>query len=106
MALNHEPTAYAGGVWAAGRWLADNPALRARLLGLGDALVREFGLTTRLAAPLVGRYVLRSMSREDERLRSGWTYEPTTFYESNQPLTEGPRPAEACRWVCLAPAEP
>jgi hypothetical protein len=44
----------------------------------------EFGLKSRLVAPLLGRYLRFTLGREDRRLRRGWTYEPPTFYETNQ----------------------
>ena len=47
-------------------------------------IYREFGLKSRLAAPLVGRYLRFTMAREARRLRQGWTYEPPTFCETKQ----------------------
>jgi hypothetical protein len=46
-------------------------------------LTREFGLRSRLAAPVVGRFLLTTMRREARRIERGWTYEPPTFYEHN-----------------------
>jgi len=76
------PTAFAGAVWAARRWLGTDPAMAARLASLQEGLAQEFGLKARLAGPLLGRFVLWCMRREDRRLRAGWTYEPPTFYET------------------------
>jgi len=79
-------TVHAGAVWAARRWFADHPDLRARLDALQTDLRDACGLKATLAAPLVGRYILRKLRAEDARLRRGWTYEPPTFYEqANQP---------------------
>ena len=47
-------------------------------------LYREFGLKSRLAAPIMGRFLYSRLKREDRRLRSGWTYEPPTFRETNK----------------------
>jgi radical SAM superfamily enzyme YgiQ (UPF0313 family) len=94
----HLPTAYAGALWAAQRWLERAPALSARIGDVRSALEREFGLKARLCGPLIGRFVLAAMRREESRLRGGQTYEPPTFYETNrpQPARRGPR---GCRWV-------
>jgi hypothetical protein len=46
-------------------------------------LYRTFGWQTRLAAPVVGRYVEWAMGREEARL-AGLTLEPATFYEHNE----------------------
>jgi B12 binding domain len=75
---------YAGGLWAAQRYFKDsNPHVAARLGAVLDELVGELGLRARLAAPVVGRYVLSRLRAEDERLRLGSAYEPPTFYEKN-----------------------
>jgi len=75
-------TGYAGALWASERWLADNPTVVARIRAVRADLEREFGLPSRLAAPLVGRYVLFAMRRERQRLQRGHSYEPPTFYET------------------------
>ncbi|HET9316829.1 MAG TPA: hypothetical protein VFQ51_14645, partial [Vicinamibacteria bacterium] len=93
-------TAYAGALWAAERWLRKSPALRARLRATRAALAREFGLATRLAAPVVGAFVLGAMWRESRRLARGETYEPPTFYETNRQVAGGDaRGATPCRFV-------
>jgi hypothetical protein len=95
------PTAYAGALWAAQRWLAHDARLSARIGAVRRAIEREFGIKARLAGPVVGRFVLSAMRREARRLARGRTYEPPTFYETNVPGAAGrsgsrPRP---CRWV-------
>jgi len=64
----------------------DNPELTAKISGVLKEIHREFGVKSKLVAPLVGRYLRIKLSREDRRLRKGWTYEPPTFYES-KPVT-------------------
>jgi len=76
------PVIYAGALWAAKRWFRNNPALCAKISATLKAIYHEFGLKSRLAAPLVGRYIRFMLEREDRRLRQGWTYEPPTFYEA------------------------
>jgi radical SAM superfamily enzyme YgiQ (UPF0313 family) len=95
------PTAYAGALWAAQRWLAHDARLASRIGAVRRAIEREFGIKARLAGPVVGRFVLSAMRREARRLARGRTYEPPTFYETNVPGAVGqngsrPRP---CRWV-------
>jgi radical SAM superfamily enzyme YgiQ (UPF0313 family) len=100
-------TGYAGALWAAERWLAGEPRLAGKARALRSAVVEAFGLRARIAAPVVGRFVLQAMRREQRRLDSGWTYEPPTFYESNPAaaaLAQEGRPAVAARSVALASA--
>lgn len=99
-------TGYAGALWAAERWLNDNPALVARLRAVRRAIAREFGLVSRAAAPAFGLVLLATMALERRRLRRGPAYEPPTFYETNQPLeTSARRAPSPCRWVGPIEAE-
>ena len=83
-------TSYAGAVWAARRWFADQPELCRKIDAVLRDLYRSLGLKSRLVAPLAGRYIFRKLREEDARLQSGWTYEPPTFYERvNQPDAGG-----------------
>ena len=59
------------------------PAMRAKAAAVLRGLYAEFGLKSRLAAAVGGRYLLRKIRKEEQRLASGWTYEPPTFYEKN-----------------------
>lgn len=70
-------------VWAARAWYADNQKLRPMMDSLLADLYQAFPLRARLAAPIGGRYLLRKLRDEDNRLKKGWTYEPPTFYEHN-----------------------
>jgi hypothetical protein len=92
-------TGYAGGVWAAQRWLADRPALVARLRRLNRGFAREFGWKARLFGPLLGPFVLAAMWLERRRAGRGVPHEPPTFYEANHPEAfrgpRGPRPTAA-----------
>lgn len=74
-----------GAVWATRKWFEKNNAIRARCDQLLSELYTEFGIKARLAAPLVGRYILRCVKSEDRQLREGMTLEPPTFYEKNAP---------------------
>jgi len=80
------PVRFAGALWAAKRWFRDDPELTAKISGVLKEIHLEFGMKSRLIAPLLGRYLQGKLSREDRRLRRGWTYEPPTFCES-KPIT-------------------
>ncbi len=82
------PLGYAGSIWAARRWFRRNPEMAEKMSLLLDDMYSEFGLKARLLAPLVGRFLSFTLWREERRLRRGWTYEPPTFYEFNQPSLE------------------
>ena len=80
------PVTYAAALWAARRWFRSDPILEPKITRILKDVYREFGLKSRLAVPLAGRYVHFRLRREDRRLRQGCTYEPPTFYEmANQP---------------------
>ena len=76
-------TGYSAATAAAKLYYRDNPTIHAKLASLLSDLNREFGWKSRLMSLLGGRYVLRQIRREEERLAAGWTYEPPTFYERN-----------------------
>jgi len=77
---------HAGAVWAARRWFRSNPELAAKLSRTLSEFYREFGLRSRLGAPVVGRYLGVMLRREERRIRDGWTYEPPTFREVNEAM--------------------
>jgi radical SAM superfamily enzyme YgiQ (UPF0313 family) len=74
---------YAGAVWA----MRKSYRKDARIAEKADKLLKDiyatFGWKTKLITPLIGRYALRSLKKEEERLAHGWTYEPSCFYEKN-----------------------
>ena len=76
-------TTYAGAVWAMHRWYADDAPMAKKMGALLGDLYKVFGLKSRLAAPVAGRFLQVMVRREERRLASGWTYEPKTFYEKN-----------------------
>ncbi len=81
--------AYAGALWATRRWYRDNPAIKAKVSKVLTDLYRACGLKSRLAAPMVGRYLRHKMQSESRRLETGWTYEPPTFCETKQTVAAG-----------------
>lgn len=71
----------AGVLWAARDWFRESKEVSRKISGILTDIYREFGFKSRLAAPIVGRYLRFRIAREDRRLRRGWTYEPPTFCE-------------------------
>jgi hypothetical protein len=79
------PVNYAGVLWATRRRYRDNPRYVAQIGELLAELHAEFGWRSRLAAPIAGRYLYRKLREQQKMLEDGWTYEPPTFYETNDP---------------------
>ncbi len=78
------PFKYSGVIWATRRAYQHDSRLVAELDSLLAELQQVCGWKSRIAAPIVGRYLLRKLQLEQRRLAAGWTYEPPTFYECNQ----------------------
>jgi radical SAM superfamily enzyme YgiQ (UPF0313 family) len=76
-------TTFSAVIWAMKRYYRKNPPMRAKMSHLLRELYQEFGWKSRLAAAVGGPYVLWKTRREEKRLARGWTYEPPTFYETN-----------------------
>ncbi len=74
---------YAGTVWAMKRWYRNDKVLHKQLADLLLDIYTTLGLQPRLVAPVVGRYIYWTMKKEEKRLATGWTLEPTTFFEKN-----------------------
>ena len=74
----------AGALWAARRWYRSDTAMFDKISQALNDLYREFGWKSRLAAPIIGRFLYSTLKRENRRLRNGWTYEPPTFREANK----------------------
>jgi hypothetical protein len=74
---------YAGAVWAMKRYYRDSPTLFSKMSALLSDIHREFGLTTRILAPLIGIFAYLRLLMEEARLTKNWSYEPTPFYEKN-----------------------
>jgi radical SAM superfamily enzyme YgiQ (UPF0313 family) len=92
---------YAGVIWGAEWWNWKNPGVRAKIRAVREDLRAAFGWRTTLWGALVGPVLLVTLWLEERRLRNGWTYEPPTFYETNEPVSAAGRGpvASPCRWV-------
>ena len=55
---------YSGAVWAMKKWYASDDNQSQKLASLLSDIKQTFGLKTRLMAPLIGRYVLRKLKKE------------------------------------------
>ncbi len=94
-------TTYAGILWAAERWARKRPSVRAKVHAVRRDLRAAFGWRTALWGAVVGPVLLTTLWLEERRLRRGWTYEPPTVYETNEPVVDagrGPVPTP-CRFV-------
>jgi len=76
----------AGMAWAGCHYFTQkgNPIVVRKLERLLTDLHAEFGMKSRVAAPLIGRYLTYTIVKEEGRLRKGWTYEPSTRYVFNR----------------------
>ena len=68
----------------------NNPTMYAKMSALVRELHTEFGWKSRLATAIGGRWVLRQLHKEEKRLAAGFSYEPPTFYERNDAVTDRP----------------
>ncbi|MBF0551450.1 MAG: cobalamin-dependent protein [Deltaproteobacteria bacterium] len=105
-------SSYAGAVWAMKKWYRDDPRLAKEMAALLKDIYKTFGWKTRIMAPVVGIHLYSTLQKEEARLATGWTYEPTTFYEKNAAaLTlESAKPAQSqsdtstVKWVACDPS--
>lgn len=74
---------YAGAIWAMRKLYRHDPRLAGQMGALLKDIYATFGWPTRLLAPLIGNYALRTLKKEEERLAQGWIYEPVCKYEKN-----------------------
>ncbi len=86
-------TTFSAVVGGARRYYRKDPAMRAKMDAILNDLYREFGWKSRFFAAVGGRYVAWTIRREEQRLARGWTYEPPTFYEQNEPAAKLAAPA-------------
>ena len=74
---------YAGAVWAMRRHYRNDRRMHSKIDRLFRDICNEFGLKTRLMAPVIGCYVYFCLKREERLLAAGRQYEPRSFYEKN-----------------------
>jgi radical SAM superfamily enzyme YgiQ (UPF0313 family) len=90
-------TAFSAAIKAMRLYYRKNTTMRTKMSAILKDLHYEFGLKSRLSATIGGRYILWKI-RKEERLATGWTYEPPMFYEKNHWFGDRTVPA-LCRFV-------
>ena len=75
-----------------------NPAMHAKMSALLRELYDEFGLKSKMASVIGGRWLLRQIKKEEKRLAEGFSYEPPTFYERNEAAAGRPE-VSLCRFA-------
>jgi anti-anti-sigma regulatory factor len=90
---------YGSVLWATKKWYSGNAALGAGLQRTLKDIYAEFGLKARLTAPLLGRFLHYTISKEARRLEQGWTYEPMTVYERNEQARHLEKHALDLNWI-------
>ncbi len=85
---------YAGAIWAMKKWYRQDKVLHRQLDDLLQDIYHTLGSQPRLIAPLAGRYIYRTMKREQKRMADGWTLEPETFLEKNKAALAEPQEKE------------
>jgi hypothetical protein len=82
-------TTYNASLWAMEKRLKrSNPEVSARITKLRREVEAAFGLSTRLLRMALGPILLWTSKREDKRLANGATYEPQTFVERHNWISE------------------
>jgi hypothetical protein len=75
-------TAYNAALWAMEKHLKSvNHEISGEIRALRLEIEKEFGALASAASRLGGPLLLWASRREEQRLASGWTYEPPTFLE-------------------------
>ncbi len=90
-------TTFSAAIKAIRLYYRKNTTMRTKMSAILKDLHSEFGLKSRLSATIGGRYILWKI-RKEERLATGWTYEPPMFYEKNHWFRDRTVPA-LCRFV-------
>ncbi len=65
-----------------------NPAIYKMMTTLLKDLYAAFGWKARFYGEVGGRWVHHCIKAEERRMNEGWTYEPPTFYERNEHVTD------------------
>jgi hypothetical protein len=83
-------TTFSAVVGAAKLYYRNNPVMYAKMSALLRDLHAEYGWKSRIWSAIGGRWVLRQVRKEEKRLAAGFSYEPPTFYERNDLVTDRP----------------
>jgi len=91
-------TTFSAAVGGAKLYYRNDPVLYEKMSNLLKELHKEFGIKSRFYSAVGGRWVLAKIRAEEKRLAEGWTYEPPTFYERNDAVTDNSQ-AKPFRYV-------
>jgi radical SAM superfamily enzyme YgiQ (UPF0313 family) len=91
-------TTFSALVGGARLYYRGQPLMHAKMSALLRELHAEFGWRSRLFSALGGRWLLRRIHKEEKRLAAGFSYEPPTFCERNESVTDRPE-LPLCRFV-------
>lgn len=81
-------TIHAAAIYAMQHYYRSDNKLREKSKAILNELYSEFGLITRIVAPILGTFLNFTIRREDNRLKRGWTYEPPVIYQKNASALE------------------
>jgi hypothetical protein len=77
-------TVYSGSLWSMAQYYKNDSLLSKKMNHLLDEMHKTFGLISKITSPVVGKFILSRIRKEEKRLASGWVYEPSMIYEKNQ----------------------
>ena len=77
-------TAYAAAIWAFKKWYKYDKKMQDKMSNILKELYKEFGLKTRITAPIIGSIIHFSCKRDQAQLDKGKTLEPQTLYVKNK----------------------
>ena len=83
-------TKFSALVGAAERYYRKNSAMHKKMSALLRELHAEFGWKSKLSSAIGGRWLVRQIYKEEDRLDNEFSYEPPTFYERNELATDRP----------------
>ncbi|MFH0876515.1 MAG: cobalamin-dependent protein [archaeon] len=72
-----------GVIWAMKKYYSKNSKMKEMLSCILNSLYSEFGIYTRIFAPIAGTYILKNIFAEENRLNNGFSIEPKTLYVKN-----------------------
>jgi hypothetical protein len=81
-------TTFSAVVAAAKLYYRHDPAMRAKMAALLREFHAEYGWKSRVCSAVGGPWVLHKIRKEEKRLAAGFSYEPPTFFERNEMVTD------------------
>jgi hypothetical protein len=91
-------TKFSALVGAVERYYRKNPVMHDKMLALLSELHAEFGWKSKMSSAIGGRWLLKKIYKEEDRLDNGFSYEPPMFYERNEATADRPE-VPLCHFV-------